>query len=63
MPKQPEPRRAQPEPAATAWPAPGLTIAPWGWTIAAQRFNPVVSLALAAECGCPADCLRDHENE
>ena len=29
----------------------------------AWAAKPVTCAALEAECGCPGDCLRDHENE
>jgi hypothetical protein len=44
----------QDEPTIYDW----LTFVPPAWASA-----PVVPAALVPECACPADCLRDHENE
>jgi hypothetical protein len=35
----------------------GSIVAPGGGQVAAHEYS------YSAECGCPGDCLRDHENE
>jgi len=36
----------------------------WSWIAAPHAVAPtVVSEAAVAECRCPTDCIRDHENE
>jgi hypothetical protein len=45
-----------------ARPGPGLTVA--AWTTGTQRAARLAqSAVVSAECTCPTDCIRDHENE
>jgi len=36
----------------------------WAWLAAPHARRPLaISEAVVAECRCPTDCIRDHENE
>ena len=60
----PEPTRPSPALHAMGIPVPGWTVVTWTASGPRLAWPPVVSSnAETAECTCPADCIRDHENE
>jgi hypothetical protein len=62
MPTPTEPTRLQLELREDTWIAPGRTAIAWR-TAMATVARPVPSAAVAAECVCPTDCIRDHETD
>ena len=65
MPTTTEPTRLQLDLRTATWIAPGLTAVAWtiGGPSPAPGSPSVASGAIAAECTCPSDCIRDHETD
>jgi hypothetical protein len=65
MPTTTEPTRLQLDLRAATWIAPGLTAISWatGGSSPAPVAPGVASGAIAADCTCPSDCIRDHETD
>ena len=60
-----EPTRLQLDLREATWIMPGLTAVAWttGRSSPAPASSGVASVAIAAECTCPSDCIRDHETD
>lgn len=63
MPTPLEPTRLQLELREETWVAPGLTALAWRTRSSPAPLPSITSVALTAECACPADCIRDHETD
>jgi hypothetical protein len=61
-----EPSRLQLDLREETWIGPARTAVPWESGIVRQvraASAPAPAPATLAECGCPADCARDHETD
>jgi len=63
MPQATEPTRLQLDLREETWAVPGRTITAWGSIGRLAQAPAVPSHPASAECTCPTDCIRDHEND